>query len=182
MAVNRAVHILPIALMLGVTLPLCLAGCGDPDPSAMLRDDGGDDLEFTIGGRLFHVGSAAARVVNNVLSLNFTDQPDACLAVTQVPAGASTIFTLRVAAQGDGTGRADVIAPQDFTAPGPGQAMGKLYWQTGGTITTSLDTVNGSVTWTMNAGGSIDVAKLDAGFTGAPERVGISALHLALCP
>src|SRR5688500_12726059 len=94
----------------------------------LLDRDGG--LDFVIGGIELRVSSGTALERGGELAFYLTDQPDACLAVTQVTAGVATILELRVAPQADGTTSA-VVAPGGST-PGPGQAAGELATRSAG--------------------------------------------------
>lgn len=145
-----------------------------------LRDGGPDDLDFTIGDIEFHVASGTARVEGSALGLYLTDQPDACMAIRQVPTGSYTVFGLRVAAQLDGTRSAIVIPSQ--VVPAPGQASGALDALTSGVRTGGHAASDGAVTWKANADGTTTILSLDVGFDGTSDRLQAAMLTIPSCP
>ncbi len=168
---SRALPLLLVVLAgLGV-----VAGCARDNQLV----DGGT-LSFEIGGIPLRVSSGAARAEGNVLALYLTDQPDGCLAVTQVPVGMATIFVLRVAPMLDGT-RAAMVAPT-VVVPGPGQASGKVVAQTGGVQTAGYDASSGTVSWKENEDGTTTILALDVGFAGADGRIVATELTVPACP
>ena len=153
-----------------------LAACARDN---MLRD-GAPGLDFTIGEIDFHVASGAARVEGSVLGLYLTDQPDACMAITQVPTGSYTVFGLRVASQVDGTRSATVIPSQ--TVPAPGQASGALDALTAGVRTDGHAAFDGAVMWKANQDGTTTILSMDVGFEGIGDRLQATMLTVPSCP
>jgi len=152
-----------------------LAGCA---LNNMASDaDGG--LDFDIGGIRLRVSSGTGRVMGGSLGLYLTDQPDACLAVTQVPVGMAVIFSLRVAPQGDGTKSASVVRGR--IVPGPGEAVGEIRAQTGGVETASHEDIDGTVTWKDNDNGTYTIVSLDVGFDGSANRLRATELTVPPC-
>jgi hypothetical protein len=148
-------------------LVLCalLAGCALDHQ----LPDGGFGVEVTIGGIQLRAASAGARAGGSSLTLYLTDQPDACLATSQIPVGRATIFELKVAPPSGGT--ATVV---------PGE--GDLTVQVGGLKTSGYDASDGSVTWTVNGDGTYTIATMDVGFAGTGDRLRLANLVLLPCP
>jgi hypothetical protein len=133
--------------------------------------DGGGSLTVIIGSIVFHVGSGGVAMPSGqTLAFYLADQPDACLAVTQVPVGTATVFTATVGAGG----------PSAVVALGPG--AGALIAETGGTPTARYNIADGSVAWKLNADGSYQLEMLDVGFSGTSDRMRLADLTLPLCP
>jgi hypothetical protein len=153
-----------------------LAACSDRAPR--VPRDGGP-VDFVIGGLEFHLSDGVAVTSGGALTLHLSDQPDACLAFRQVPVGRAITFSLRVAAQTDGTTRAAVVPPK--STPAPGEAVGGIVRATGGVKNASFDAVSGSVAWTANSNGSVSLISLDVGFGGIADRLTTSGLLLAAC-
>lgn len=152
----------------------CLSGgAGSPD--------GGPAVDFTVQGLQFHVSSGAAVTSSaGALTLYLSDQPNACDAIRNLPARTAIAFSLRVAAQADGTTRAAVVPRK--AAPAAGEAMGGLSQTTGMTQNASIDAKDGAVAWTAQADGSVYISALDVGFAGTADRITTGQLTLARCP
>jgi hypothetical protein len=154
---------------------IALASCARDNQLA----DGGSGLDFDVAGTHLHIASGTARVENGALALYLTDQPDACLAVKQVPVGASTTLAVRVAARTDGTTSADVVSGP--AAPGPGQALATLTSQVGGSPTGSHTGSDGSVVWAANSDGTTTITRLELGFQGTTDRISVGPLTVPAC-
>jgi hypothetical protein len=165
---------LACAPLVGAAL-LCVASCALDNR----RPDVDGGLDFDLGGIPFRIASGAARLEGQALALYLTDQPDGCLAITQIPVGPATIFTLRVAPELDGTRSASVVQRQ--IAPLPGQAMGGLATLTGGVPTGGLDAIDGTVTWRDNPDGTTTIVTLDVGFVGTPDRLRGAEWRIPAC-
>ncbi|HKA90484.1 MAG TPA: hypothetical protein VKE22_22635 [Haliangiales bacterium] len=163
----------PIAAALALALGACAL-------NNQLTDGGPGNLDFDIGGIRLRVASGTGRVSASVLGLYLTDQPDACLAITQIPVGAAVIFSLRVAPRTDGAKMATVI-PGGGT-PGPGQATGGITAQTGGVPTAYHGAVDGTVSWTANGDGSYTIVAIDVGFDGSTQRLQVGGWTVPSCP
>ena len=152
----------------------CLAGgAGAPD--------GGPLVDFTIHGLQFHVSSGAAVTSSaGALTLYLSDQPNACDAIRNLPARTAIAFSLRVAAQADGTTRATVVPRK--AAPAAGEAVGGLSQTTGTTGNASIDANDGAVAWIARADGSVFISTVDVGFAGTADRLTTGQLTLARCP
>ena len=149
--------------MLGrLALALAVAGCALDNQAP----DGGGGLDFKIGTIPFHVSSGAVWTAGTT-TLYLTDQPDACLAIAQVPIGKATFFALRVAAGG---GTAVIAAGQ-----------GEITVKTGGSDTAGYPVSDGTVTWAMNRDGTYALGALDVGFSGTSDRLRVSGLTLTAC-
>lgn len=143
-----------------------LAGCARNNTT---RDGG--VMEFDVDGIRLRLSSGAARDEGGgIVGIYFTDQPDACLAIKQVPAGLSTVLTLRVAPRGDGAMAADVVA-RTGGDPAPGEAIGNLRVTSAGTETALRNAADGSVAWKKNDDDTTTVTALDVGFAGTEDRV-----------
>ena len=140
--------------------------------------DGGN-LDFVIGGVALRVSSGTARTEGGALALYLTDQPDACLAITQIPTGSSTVFKLVVSAGADGSTAAEVIAASG--TPPPGRAVGALSVASGGTITGQRMATSGTVSWTPNPSGSTTIVALDVGFADTADRLSVAGLTVPSC-
>jgi hypothetical protein len=127
----------------------------------------------------FHVSSGAAVTSGGVLGLYLSDQPDTCLAITLVPRGTATVFSLAVVPGSDGSTRAAVVPPK--LAPGPGEAVGGIRRATGGVPDASLDAADGTVAWTTDASSFVTVTSVDVGFAGAAGRIATGPLTLPPC-
>lgn len=141
-----------------------LAGCALDHTSP----DGGPGIEVTIGSISFRVASAGARASGGSLMIYLTDQPDACLATSQVPVGRATIFEVKVAPPSGGM--VQIV---------PGEA--DLTVQVSGVKSAGYDASDGSVTWAMNTDGTTGVALLDVGFEGTGDRLRLANLILLPC-
>lgn len=141
--------------------------------------DGDGGTIPSIGGIDFRIASGAARVANGVLGLYLSDQPDACLAITQVPVGMSTTLSMLVSPAGDGK-TAVAIVPGLIT-PGPGQGIAEIAAQIGSRVTLSYDASNGTITWTANGDGSTTIDTLDLGFSGTSDRLVETGLTVPSC-
>ena len=130
--------------------------------------EGGD---FQVGTISFHLATGGA-VSSTVLTLVLSDQPDTCLARTQVPVQRATMLTLKVVPAADGTMRAVVVAK---FAPAAGEATGALSQATGGVEGARYDAADGSVAWAPGANGRVTITALDVGFTGASGRIVLAA-------
>jgi hypothetical protein len=154
-----------------------LALCGACALNNQLTD-GGAQFIFDIGDIHFRVSSGTGRTASG-LTLYLTDQPDACLAVTQVPVGRATILSLKVAAQADGTPAANVVA--NVVTPGPGQAVGAIIVEEGGVEAERKAAVDGTIGWTANTDGTYTLVAVDIGFEGATGRVHVDSLTVPGC-
>lgn len=131
--------------------------------------DGGGAPSVTIGSIRFNVGSGGVAMPSaQTLAFYLADQPDACLAATQVPVGMATVFT------------ATVGAGNPPAALGPG--AGALTAETGGTTTARYLIADGSIAWRVNPNGSYQLDMLDVGFSGTSDRLQLADLTLPLCP
>ncbi len=129
--------------------------------------DGGSKLSFNIDGIPFQVASGAARVGTSTLGLYLSDQPDACLAILQIPVGRATLLTLLVPS---GAGTATL-----------GPSQGDLTVTTGSTTNASVSVASGSVSWTANTNGTYTIVNLDVGFSGTTDRLQASGLTVPTC-
>ncbi len=168
---------MPMSRPLAAALALALSACALNNP---LTDAGPGNLDFDIGGIRLRVASGTGWTTASGLGLYLTDQPDACLAITQVPVGPAVIFWLKVAPQTDGTKTATVV-PGGVT-PAPGQAVGGVTAQTGGVETAHHAAVDGTVTWATNADRSYTIVSIDVGFEGSTQRLQASGLTVPPCP
>jgi hypothetical protein len=139
------------------------------------RDGGG--LEFEVAGIHLRVGSGTWREESGgaVLGLYLTDQPDACLAVTQVPVGMSTVLTLRVAGEGE------AVVLQRTGDPAAGEGTGVLRSATGATETAKVIAVDGTVSWRRNVDGTTTILSMDLGFADTDERIAATMLTMPRC-
>lgn len=158
---------------------LALAACSCGLGGRGLPSDGGPALDFNIHGLQFHISSGAAVSTNGALTFYLSDQPSACDAIRNLPVRTATTFSLRVAAQTDGTTRATVVAGKPM--PAAGEAVGGLAQTTGTTKNASVEAANGSIAWTAGSDGSIYLSTLDAGFVGTTDRLTTGQLTLAPC-
>lgn len=164
-------------------LALTLVACGHDNAQL---GDGGDPLDFVIRGIDLRVGSGTVRSSGGTLQLYLTDQPDACLAVTQTPTGAATFFSLRINPPTDGTTAAVIVAPKGTLAPG--EAYGGVLRQLAGTTEANVATASGRVAWRVNpprtdgTSGGYAIDTLDVGFEGTPERLTLGAVTVPACP
>lgn len=141
--------------------------------------DGGPAVDFVIAGISFHAGSGVAVTSGGTLTLYLSDQPDTCQALTYVPVGTATTFSLRIAPPLNGSTRAAVVGPK--STPAAGEAVGGLSRATGGVKNASVDAMSGSIAWTANAGGSVTIDAIDVGFVGTTDRLTTGGLTLTPC-
>ena len=152
----------------------CLAACDMPGH----RDTGGPPVDFTIAGLSFHLSSGAAVVSSGGLAFYLSDQADTCLAISLVPVGTATTFSLHITPPADGPTQATVVAR---TTPAAGEAVGGLVRATGGKQEASVAAANGTVSWTANSDGSFAITAIDVGFAGTTDRLATYGLTLPAC-
>jgi hypothetical protein len=159
----------------GALIAVFLLACDTPGS----RQGGGPPVDFTIGGIAFHLSSGVTVLpAGGGITFDLSDQPDTCLALQLVPVGTAITFSLHVALPSDGSTHATVVTKP---SPGPGEATGSLSRATGGKQDTSLTASDGTVSWTVNAGGSTTLDSIDVGFSGTSGRLTTSGLTLPAC-
>ena len=169
-------HVAAIAAA-ALTATAAISSCA---PGGRGPADGGPPLDFTIHGLAFSINSGAVVSANGALTFYLSDQPRACEAIRNVPVHTATTFSLRVAAQTDGTTRAAVVARKP--TPSPGEAVGGLKQTTGTTQNASVDAADGSVAWSAGGDGTVYISTLDIGFVGTTDRLTAGQLTLTPCP
>ncbi len=143
-------------------------------------DGGGAPTDFTVGGVPFHISSGGTKVSTGVLTLWFSDQPDTCLAVANMPVGISTYLQIAVSPQTDGGTSAAIVPPKPI--PAAGEATASLTQLKTGTKTASFAASDGIVAWTPNADGSTTLQSIDAGFAGTSDRIATGPWTIPACP
>jgi hypothetical protein len=131
------------------------------------RSGDGGVLDLEIDGIAFRLSSGGAVTARGALVLYLTDQPDACAAITHIPAGRATVFRLEVGA----------AAGSSSIAPGAGD----LRVSAAGVDEQKLEVSDGTVAWSTNADGTVSVAQLDVGFVGTTDRLRATGLQLEAC-
>jgi hypothetical protein len=153
---------------------LAATACNPP-----VTGDWDGTLDFTVGDITFRASSGAAVTTIYGFALYLSDQPDACEAVSFVPAGVATTLVLRVAPQSGGVVQATVVGPKPV--PAPGEATGGLVRAAAGVPLVAYDAADGTVSWTANLDGSVRLDAIDVGFAGVAGRVTAADLRLAAC-
>jgi len=164
---------------------LALGGCGDPPYVPPTPPVG--PLSFTIDGLSFHISSGGYIRSGQQFTIYFTNQPNTCTAVLLIPQQIFLSLLLKVSPPTDGTSTATIGPPSPNIYPASGKAGGTLsQLQPSLTppfqvATQVVDSASGTVTWQMNADGTLTVVLLDMGFAGTSDRLRTEYLTIPPC-
>lgn len=164
---------------------LALSACAEPayDPPAEI----GGPVDFIIDGLSFHISSGGFIRSGQQFTIFFTDQPNACTAVLLIPQQIFLSLMLKVSPPADGTSTATIGAPSPVVFPPNGKAGGQLSrlapsqsppFQLPMQV---VDSSGGTVTWQLNADGTITVVLLDMDFAGTTDRLVTRYLTIPPC-
>lgn len=164
---------------------LALSACADPP--YVPPDPVGGPVDFTIDGLSFHISSGGFIRSGQQFTIFFTDQPNACTAVLLIPQQIFLSLMLKVSPPADGTSTATIGAPSPVVFPPNGMAGGQLSrlapsqsppFQLPLQV---VDSSGGTVTWQLNADGTITVVLLAMDFAGTPDRLVTHYLTIPPC-
>lgn len=153
---------------------LLLAACG-PGP----KDPALAGPTFTVGALTFRVGSTGVVKEAGLLTFWLTSSPATCTDIFAAPVATTTFFSLAIEPPASGATSATVVPTKSF--PAEGEALGRLERRTGGALDARVDAASGSVTWSVDAAGTLTLETLDVGFVGTTDRMVGGGLRLTAC-
>lgn len=175
----------PSRRLVALAAALALSACGDS--SYVPPVPPGGPLDFTIDGLDFHISSGGFIRSGQQFTLFFTNQPNTCTAVLLIPQQIFLSLMLKVSPPADGTSTATIGAPSPVVFPPNGKAGGQLSrlapsqsppFQLPMQV---VDSSGGTVTWQLNADGTITVVLLDMDFAGTTDRLVTRYLTIPPC-